>query len=104
MIYPKFLRRGDTVGITAPSAPIGEKKRERFALSLSHLQAEGYRIKETASVYGESYVSTDGESRAKELDELVRDPQTDMIFCASGGDFLIDMLPYVDFAAIRQNP
>lgn len=104
MIYPKFLRPGDTVGITAPSAPIGEGKRDSFALSLSHLKAEGYRIVETPSVYGEGWASAPGDVRAAELLSLVGDPEVDMIFCATGGDFLIDMLPYVDFEAIRRNP
>lgn len=104
MIYPEFLKSGDTIGITAPSAPIGEAKREGFALSLSHLKKEGYRIKETPSVYGEAVASASGEVRAAELRSLVTDPDVKMIFCASGGDFLIDMLPHVDFAAIAKNP
>ena len=104
MIYPKFLKAGDRIGITAPSAPIGAAKREGFALSLSHLTREGYRLLETPSVYGEDVASASGEVRAAELHSLVTDPDVNMIFCASGGDFLIDMLPYVDFDAIRENP
>ena len=104
MIYPKFLKNGDTVGITAPSAPIGAEKREGFALSLSHLAQEGYGLKETASVYGEGVVSAPGEVRAREFASLLADDGVDMIFCATGGDFLIDMLPYVDLAEVAKHP
>ena len=104
MIYPEFLRPGDTVGIPAPSAPIGEDKRTSFALSLSHLTREGYRIKTAPSVYGEGIVSASGKTRAEELNALVQDGDTRMLLCATGGDFLMEMLPYVDFEAFRRNP
>lgn len=104
MIYPSFLKEGSHIGITAPSAPIPEGKAAGFALSLSHLQAAGFTLHETPSVRGEGYVSAPGKVRAAELKTLAEDPETDMIFCATGGDFLIDMLPYVDFEVLRQNP
>jgi len=104
VIYPKFLTRGDTVGITAPSAPIGAEKQEGFALSLSHLRKEGYDLHLTPSVYGEGVVSASGSVRAAELTALSEDPHTDMIFCAAGGDFLIDMLPHLDLSTFARNP
>ena len=49
MIFPAFLRPGDTVGITAPSAGVDPADTE-FDFSLSVLRAAGYRIRESADV------------------------------------------------------
>ena len=38
------------------------------------------------------------------LDELVKDEDVDMILCAAGGDFMLEMMPYVNFDHIRENP
>ena len=104
MIYPKFLRRGDTVGICAPSAGIGEEDFAEFDLSLSHLKGEGWKIKETASVRSGLDESAPPEVRGAEFNELARDKNVNAILCASGGDFLISMLPYVDTEAIKADP
>lgn len=104
MIYPKFLRRGDTVGICAPSAGIGEEDFAEFDLSLSHLKGEGWNIKETASVRSGLDESAPPEVRGAEFNELARDKNVNAILCASGGDFLISMLPHVDTEAIKADP
>lgn len=104
MIYPEFLKRGDTIGICAPSAGIGESDFAEFELSLSHLKAEGWKIKETASVRSGLDESAPPEIRGAELNQILRDEEVNTILCASGGDFLISMLPYVDGNAIKKSP
>ena len=103
MIYPEFLHKGDTIGICAPSAGVG-KKLESYDTAIDYLKQQGYQIKETASVRLNDPRGGDAETRAKELDQLVTDPETDMIMCAAGGDFLDEILPYVNFASIRKHP
>lgn len=103
MIYPKFLRSGDTIGICAPSAGVGHKI-ESFDQSLSVLKGEGYRIRETAAVRNNSDRSASGAVRGEELQELVEDKNISAILSASGGDYAPEMLPYVDWNQIRENP
>ena len=104
MIYPKFLKSGDTVGICAPSAGISEKDFPDFDRSLLHLKCEGYEIRETASVRTGLDESAPPEVRGSELNELLRADDIRAVLCATGGDFLISMLPHVDFDAIRADP
>ncbi len=104
MIYPKFLKRGDNIGICAPSAGIYSHDEADFDLSLSHLTAEGYGIKETANVRVDRPVSASPEVRGAEFNSLVSDGETSMVLCATGGDFLSTMLPHVDFDALAKNP
>ena len=103
MYYPKFIKKGDTIGICAPSAGVG-KKLEEFELSNEVLAARGYGVKETASVRVNNERSASARKRAKELDELICDPDVDAILCAAGGDFMLEMMPYVDLAHIKENP
>ena len=104
MIYPKWLKPGDTVGITAPSAGIREEKLEKFDRSLEYIKKEGYQVRETASVRSGLIASASGETRGREFMELVEDKDIDMICCAAGGEFLIEMLPFLDYEKIRENP
>ena len=103
MIYPKFLKAGDTIGICAPSAGVGHKI-EEFDKSLNNLRKEGYQIIETASVRNDSMPSNIPEIRGKEFNELLNDKKIDMIWSASGGDFMIEMLDFVDEEALIKNP
>lgn len=104
MIYPEFLKKNDIIGITAPSAGIGEEKVNAFNVSIHNLENAGFRIVETENVRNGGVVSTSGENRASELMQLFVDKNIKMVMCARGGDFLIDMLPYVDFAELTKNP
>ena len=104
MIYPEFLKKGDTVGICAPSAGIGEDDFADFDTSISHLKKQDWLIKETASVRSGLDESAPAAVRGKEFNELINNKDTRAVICASGGDFLISMLPYVDAEAIKKDP
>jgi muramoyltetrapeptide carboxypeptidase len=103
MIFPKFLKEGDTIGICPPSAGVGHKL-DSFDASLNTLHEAGYYTKETASVRVDSIRPASGDQRAKELSELITDPNINAVFSASGGDFAPEMLPYVNWDEIRENP
>ena len=102
MIYPKFLKEGDTIGICAPSCGIEEKDINKFELSLNNLKKEGYKIVETENVRSGKMPSTDAKTRAKEFNELFKREDIDFIFSASGGGFLMEILPYLDENAINE--
>ncbi len=104
MIYPEFLKENDTIGITAPSGGCYEGKVEELELSEKQLANAGYKVIETPNTRLPGVVSSSGEVRAKELSDLFNNPDVKAIICARGGDFLIDMLPYVDYNIIKNNP
>ena len=104
MIYPKFLKENNTIGITAVSAGIEGEKLKQLDLSEENIRAHGYKIVETNNVRAGGIVSSTGMERAEQLKGLFEDVTVQMVLCASGGDFLIDMLPFVDYGAIKANP
>ena len=103
MIYPKFIKEKDTIGICAPSSGVGHKL-DDFLKSNRVLRSYGYRLKETASVRRNNVRSASAKKRAAELDQLVTDKKIDCILCAAGGDFMLEMMPYVNFEHIAENP
>lgn len=103
MIYPRFVKEGGTIGITAPSAGVGDSPSE-WRTVLSHLEELGYQVIETENVRSAREISSSKRKRAAQLRELAEDPSVDAILCASGGDFLLEMLPEVDFSVFRRHP
>ena len=103
MIYPKFISEKNTIGICAPSAGVG-RKLDEFKASNKVLKSLGYKIKETKSVRVNSPRSASAKKRAKELEELFLDKKVDMVMCAAGGDFMLEMMEYVDLDVIKNNP
>lgn len=104
MIYPDFLQNGSLIGVTAPSGGINEKKLPSYLLSLEQLKKQGWQIRETADVRLPFVPSAPAEQRGSELNALFSDPQIAAVLCATGGDFLCECLPFVDFAALRSRP
>lgn len=102
MYYPKFIKSNETIGICAPSKGVGMKLDE-YECSIQRLMKK-YQIKETASVRNSGYRSNTAFVRAKELEALCLDDEARMILCASGGDFMFEILPYIDWDLICQHP
>ncbi|MDO4940175.1 MAG: LD-carboxypeptidase [Erysipelotrichaceae bacterium] len=103
MIYPKFIKKNDTIGICAPSAGMGDRL-ESLDESIKTIKKCGYKVKETKSVRNCGARSTSGKNRAKEIDELITDKNVKVVSCATGGDYMLEILPYINFDHIKDNP
>ena len=103
MIYPEFPHTGDTIGICAPSAGIGSKI-EAFETSLEALKERGFHVHTTESIWSEDCPSADAEIRGKEFNSLFADDDIAMVMSATGGDFNIEMLPYIDSSLVLAHP
>ena len=103
MRYPQFLKNNSTIGVSAVSAGIGNRI-EDYEKSIETLKSQGYSILESESVRNSGYVSNTSKIRGEEFNKLYVDEKVDMIMCATGGDFCLDVLPYIDFELINKNP
>lgn len=108
MIYPEFLKEGQKIGVCAPSHAIGdEKDRLRFENAKKKLKKKGHDVIFTDHVFcdGDYFGrSADGRTKALEFDELVKNEEVGAVISASGGDFLSEMLPYIDIKNFKKNP
>ena len=106
MIYPKFIKDNSTIGVTAPSdGKVDKLDLIRLDNAYSKLKKLGYNIKETNSVrLSINGRSNNAKTRASELEELFNDKNTDIIISASGGEFMLEILPYLNYNIIKNNP
>lgn len=105
MRYPDFIKIGDTIGITAPSAGI-TKKEDWLRLDnvKNNFGSLGYKVRETEDVRKcELGRSADAKKRAEEFMELWNDENISAIIMATGGDFLAEILEYLDFNKISKS-
>lgn len=107
MIFPEFLKPGDTIGVTAPSAGVvDEADVNGFYAAKKNLEERGYKVIFTDNVFKDAGhgVSSDKLVRAKKFMELVTNKEVKYICSAKGGDLLMEILPYLDFEVIKNNP
>lgn len=104
MCYPENLKKGDTIGICAPSAGIVEpEKIEKLNQAIKNLENLGYKVIETESVRkDENGRSAPAKQRAKEFMQLWKNEEVKLIIYAAGGDFLMEILDELDFEEIKQ--
>lgn len=102
MRYPKFIEKNDLIGICAPSAGVGNKLDE-FDESLKVLKNEGYKVIESESVRKKNNRSASVKKRAEEFEELILNKKVKMIIAATGGDYMFEILPYINFENIDNN-
>ena len=106
MKYPKFINENKCIGIPTPSAGAGTIEKQRKMLNAKkNLENLGYKLIVSENLLKcEKGRSSTALIRAKEINEMFENKNIDMILCATGGDFLIEILPYVNFNLLKDNP
>lgn len=106
MIYPKNLEKGFCIGVTAPSSGFtAEADLRRLENGVKNFEKRNYSVIITDDVKKENKGrSSDGLTRANELVQLFNDDRVRVIMAASGGDFLVEMLSFIDFGLLSSKP
>ena len=100
-ILPKRLRKGGTIGITAPASTPDPVKLER---GVRYLEGLGYRVTVGRTCHSQQhYLAGNDEVRADELMRFFSDPGVDAIFCARGGYGSMHTLDKLDFGVIAHS-
>ena len=106
MKYPKFLEENNTIGVPAPSDGASDKlKINKYKNSIKYFENNNYKVKVSDNLYkSNNGRSATPEVRGKEINNMFKDKNIDFLICASGGEFLVECLPYIDFDIIKNNP
>ena len=106
MIYPKFLKEGMTIGVPAPSnGASDDQRRNRQRNSKETFEKLGFNVIQSKNINNsELNRSADKKVRAEEINDMFKSSDIDYILCASGGEYLVECLPYVDFNLLVENP
>lgn len=105
MIYPKCLKDNDMIGITAPSnGLVKNTKIGALENAIANLKRYGFRVCESDNVRRSiDGVSGDAKNRAKSFMEYITNQDIKCIIAATGGDFLVEILEYINFEEILKN-
>ena len=102
--YPNPLVPGNTIGVTASSAPVHPDLRLRFDHCALVVRKLGFDVREGQCLLGDSIVSADAPARASEFMAMMRDPDIHAIMPPWGGELQINTLPLIDFDALARTP
>nr|WP_300091666.1 LD-carboxypeptidase [Sedimentibacter sp.] len=100
---PPILRAGDTVGIVTLGSP---RDAETINSRIKTLENMGFSVVVGKYVYSweGGYVAATAEQRASDLMSMFENPQVKAIIPSRGGVGVADIIPYLDFSVISQNP
>ncbi|MCL6450746.1 MAG: LD-carboxypeptidase [Acetobacteraceae bacterium] len=100
---PPRLKKGDTIGIVAPSTFAFDDAAYRRGVEL--LERKAFRVKEGFSVgLRRHYAAGRDADRARDLEDMFLDPEVHGIVCLIGGSVAARLLDRLDYAAIARHP
>ena len=101
--YPQPLKKGDTIGVTAPSAGATGVFANKLDNAIANIEEIGFNVVLTESVKkNNKLVSAPPEVRAEEFTKLYMNNDVKAIIPPWGGEFLMEMLPYLDFNELNK--
>lgn len=105
MIKPRKLNRGDTIGVVAPSAPIVGINIEQLEDARKIVEKDGFKVKYSKNLFlnTNGYSST-AKEKAEDINEMFKDKEVKMIWCAKGGASSNTTFEYLDYELIKNNP
>ena len=103
--FPRPLQPGDLIAVTAPSSGVEDRARPRLDLVLGHLRERGFRVVEGQCLrQADRDASAPAAERAAELMQFLTDPEVAAVMPPWGGERAIELLPRLDFDALRALP
>ncbi|WP_456324387.1 S66 family peptidase [Desulfonauticus submarinus] len=105
LIIPKKLNKGDVIGVVSPSAGLGPIFPHRIKQAEKNLTKLGFKVKYAKnSLKNDGYISASAEERANDIHEMFLDNDVKAVISTIGGDHSNQILKYLDFDIVRNNP
>lgn len=102
-VKPKRLKRGDKIGIIAPSSPCHDEESVRKAIEA--VSSLGFNVEAGPNLYRKNgYLTGSDEERGEELNSFFERKDIDGIICLRGGYGCMRMLDKINYDVVRDNP
>lgn len=104
-MIPNRLKKGDTIGVIAPSSPVTPDKIEDIEKSKKLMENAGYKIEFGKYVFtNELGYGATAKHKAEDISSMFKNKNIKAIFCASGGANCNCTFDYIDYDIIKENP
>ena len=104
-MIPNALKKGDTIGVIAPSNSIDIDDNEFIEKSSKLFEDLGFKIKLGEFVYSHSLgYSASPLEKAQDINNMFADPNVKAIFIVKGGENSNTTFDYIDYELIKNNP
>ena len=99
------IKKGDTIGVIAPSSRIDEDDLEPINNSVLLMESTGLKVKFAKNAFKNTlgYGATPQE-KAEDINEIFADKDVKLIFCVSGGFNSNATFEYLNYDVIKNNP
>ena len=105
MIIPEKLKIGDTIGVIAPSNPIINENIEEINKAKEIIEKLGFKVKFSENIFSNTNrYSASAKEKAEDINDMFKDKDIKMIWCAKGGENSNSTFEYLDYEIIKQNP
>lgn len=105
MIIPEKLKIGDVIGVVAPSNPIINENVEEIQKAKEIIEKLGFKVKFSKNLFSNTNVySATAKEKAEDINEMLKNNDIKMIWCAKGGENSNSIFEYLDYELIKQNP
>ena len=105
MILPERLKKGDTIGVIAPSNPIIGENIEELEQARKIVEKDGFKVKYSKNIFSNTNgYSATAKEKAEDINEMFADKEVKMIWCAKGGNNSNSVFEYIDYELIKHNP
>ncbi|MFB7641479.1 S66 family peptidase [Peribacillus butanolivorans] len=102
---PSRLKAGDEIRVIAPSRSLAIVKGEQRRLAEERLMELGFKVTYgNTTLVHDDFFSNSIEDRIEDLHDAFRDPNVKGIFTAIGGYNANQLLRYIDYDLIKENP
>lgn len=105
MIIANKIKPGDTIGVVAPSNPIIGDNIEELKKAKKILEKDGFKVIFSKNIFSNTnrYTAT-AKEKAEDINEMFKNKEVKMIWCAKGGNNSNSVFEYLDYEAIKENP
>jgi muramoyltetrapeptide carboxypeptidase len=106
-MIPKKLKEGDTIGFVSPSSATDKEKQPLIDNTVKILEDMGLKsvFEENTKVIDKYGISCGtAKERAESINKFFKNQEINAIWCLQGGDTVNEILPYLDYKTIKQNP
>lgn len=104
-MLPKRMKKGDKVGVIAPSDQITDVRMDAIKESQKLIESAGYKVEYSKNFRSNSTsFGASAKEKAEDINEMFKDKDIKAIFSATGGENASITLDYLDYDTIKQNP